>query len=171
MEFIFENNPKQNVANSTIGGSDPFNSRATYVDSPRRTRKTFPASVDDIEISRPASRQVRKKPTSKLTYVKSARKTKRKEFEWSWNKVGWMVCGVLFLRLILMDNGVLDYYDMEKTLDKNHYQLELIREENADLVTEIHEIKTNPRYQKKLAREHLGVIAQNEYLVLFAKDS
>ena len=70
-----------------------------------------------------------------------------------------------------MESGVIDYYEMENTLDKRGHQLELVKEENAQLVSEIHEIKTSPRYQKKLAREHLGVIASNEYLILFAKDS
>lgn len=172
MEFIFDNNPNQSTNRpSMMASGNTYNTTSTVVDSPRRTRKTVPTSVDEIEISNPRKRAVRKRASSKVTYVKSARKKKRKEFNWSWNKVGWMVCGILFLRLIFMDSGVIDFYDMERTLEKSDYQLELIREDNADLVTEIHEIKTNPKYQKRLAREHLGVIAKNEYLILFAKDS
>lgn len=171
MEFIFDNNRQSSSGNSGYGSNTM--TTTTVLDSPRRTRKSVPSSVDDIEISKPSASRAsaRKRATSKVTYVKSARKQKRKEFNWTWNKVGWAICAILFVRLIFMDNGVIDYYEMETTLEKNAQHLELIKEDNADLVTEIHEIKTNAKYQKKLAREHLGVIAQNEYLILFAKDS
>jgi len=70
-----------------------------------------------------------------------------------------------------MENGVIDYYKVENSIENNHQVLSLIQNENAELVTEIHKIQTSARYQKKLARDHLGVIAPGEYLILFAKDS
>ena len=172
MEFVFDNNSSSSAKPTMMASTNTFGGSSTVVESPRRTRKHVPSSVDEIEITdtrnlRPKKRQA----SSKVTYVKNTRKKSLKEFTWSWNKVGWLICAVLFLRLIFMDSGVIDYYDMENTLEKSEYQLELIKEENAELVKDIHEIKTNHRYQKKLAREHLGVIAKDEYLILFAKDS
>ena len=174
MEFIFDNDNTQRTSRPTMMASNnTFNTTSTVIDTPtRRTRKSVPSAVDEIEISDTRRKRTRKTAASKkVTYVKSARKKKKKDFSWSWNKVGWLFCGVLFLRLIFMESGVIDYYEMENTLDKRGHKLELVKEENAQLVSEIHEIKTSPRYQKKLAREHLGVIASNEYLILFAKDS
>ena len=81
------------------------------------------------------------------------------------------MCGILFLRLIFMDAGVIDFYKMENTLQETVHQLQLVKDENIELATEIHEIRTNPKYQKQIVRDHLGVIAKDEYLVIFAKDS
>lgn len=173
MEFVFDNNDTQHSGRPTMmAGSSTFNTTSRVIDSPRRTRKSVPTSVDQIEITDTRRKRARKKPSSKkVTYAKSVRKKQRKEFNWTWNKVGWLACGLLFLRLIFMETGLIDYYEMERTLEKRGHQLELIKTENRELVTEIHKIKTSPSYQKKLVREHLGVIARNEYLVLFAKDS
>jgi cell division protein FtsB len=80
----------------------------------------------------------------------------------------WICFGFLFLRLIFMENGVIDYYNMETALEYKHdVHLNLIAE-NKDLVKEIKLIKTSATYQKKLAREHLGVIDRDEFLILFA---
>lgn len=174
MEFVFDNNDtKHSSGPAMMAGSNTFNTTSTVIDTPRRTtRKSVPSSVDQIEITDTRRKRTRKKPAnSKVTYVKSARKKKRKEFNWTWNKVGWLVCGLLFLRLIFMESGLIGYYEMENTLNKKENQLELVKEENSELITEIHNIKTSPSYQKKLVREHLGVIASNEFLILFAKDS
>lgn len=69
-----------------------------------------------------------------------------------------------------MDRGVLDYYTMGQTIKTKHYNLELLKKENYDLEIEIQKIKSDRSYQKLLAREHLGVIASDEYLVLFSRD-
>ena len=81
-----------------------------------------------------------------------------------------MVAFVTLARLLFMENGVVDYYSLEATIEGKHEKLALVQNENAELVTEIHKIQTSRKYQKKVARDHLGVIASNEYLILFAKD-
>jgi cell division protein FtsB len=178
VEFRFENNGNHAGRRSarSATGRGFGSSTATSVDEPiKRTRRNVPAQVDDIEISdsRSPRRTTRKaSPPARISYPKSSRRnSQRIRFEWSWNKLGWMVCGALFLRLIFMDSGVIDYYDMENSLVENNYQLELIKADNKDVVSEIYKIKTSSRYQKKIVRNHLGVIAQDEYLILFAKDS
>ena len=70
-----------------------------------------------------------------------------------------------------MESGVIDYHSMHKTLESKQNNLKLLRLENAELIQEINKIKTSPSYQKKLARDHLGVIAKDEYLVLFSRES
>lgn len=119
----------------------------------------------------------RKRKTAKVSYLSDAKAPKRKkkaktkgDFVWTWNKVGWMICLGVFLRLIFMDRGVAHYYGMQDTLSEKKQELERVIEENRELVSEIHQIKVSPGYQRKLAREHLGVIAQDEYLILFAED-
>ena len=80
-----------------------------------------------------------------------------------------MIAGVLMLRLVFMDNGIIDYHNMQQTIQDKENQLVELREENASLVKEIKKIRTSSAYQRKMAREHLGVIAPNEYLVVFSK--
>jgi cell division protein FtsB len=43
--------------------------------------------------------------------------------------------------------------------------------ENKDLKTEITKIQLDRNYQKQLAKEHLGVIAADEFLILFAGEN
>lgn len=83
-------------------------------------------------------------------------------------KLGWLVISILSLRLIFMDRGVWDYFVSESNLDQMKVELKNLQNENRDLVTEIGKIKFDKSYQKFLAKEHLGVIAGNEFLVLFA---
>jgi hypothetical protein len=165
LEFVFNNKNANNTNNTELFSNSPI------IDSPRRLRKTLPSSVDQIEIVPPKKIVKRAPAPAKINYIGTGKKSKNRSFEWSWNKVGWMVCGVLFLRLIFMDAGVIDFYKMENTLKDTAHQLQLVKDENAELATEIHEIRTNARYQRQIVRDHLGVIAKDEYLVIFAKDS
>jgi cell division protein FtsB len=155
---------------SGIGSVSPTRTaKSTVVDTPvRRTRRSVPVSPADVEFVNPRKRTRRQTP-AKVKYVGN----KNKLFSWNMTptKLGWLVCFGLFLRLIFMDNGVLDYHRMENHISEKEYHLESVKQENAGLVTEIHRIKTVPSYQKKLAREHLGVIAADEYMILFAQDS
>lgn len=86
-------------------------------------------------------------------------------------KVFWAVCGVLVLRLIFSGGGVVDYYERNAHLNERVYEKERILVENEALRGEIELIKVNNAHQKKLVRDHLGFIAADEFLILFAKDS
>jgi cell division protein FtsB len=127
----------------------------------------------DVEFTEP-KRPAKRKTGPKVNYVKSVkkkRKSAKKKFEWSWTKAGWMMCGALVLRLVFMEGGVIDFNSMENTLIKKEHHLQNLRKENAELIQEIHKLRTSPQYQRKITREHLGVIAKDEYLVLFSRDS
>ncbi|MCO4754011.1 MAG: septum formation initiator family protein [Bacteriovoracaceae bacterium] len=180
MEFIFEDTEENSIrtpfsAKSTSDDTPMWSSPAQSVQAqaPAVRRKSVPTNTAEVEIAKPAKR--RKRKSADVNYLKNVKTPKKKQrqkekFNWTWNKAGWLVCFCVFLRLIFMDRGVSHYYQMQDTLESKKVELELIKEENAELVKEIHEIKVNPSYQKKVAREHLGVIAQDEYLILFAKD-
>jgi cell division protein FtsB len=182
LEFVFEDKsspgfssssrtataePMQMASNNTI-----FGSSMTQAPLSRRSRRSLPETVDDIELTGTRrKRSVKKTASSKVKYVsKPKRRSTATKFVWTWQKFWWMVAFVTLARLLFMENGVVDYYSLEATIEGKHEKLELVQNENAELVTEIHKIQTSRKYQKKVARDHLGVIASNEYLILFAKD-
>jgi len=89
----------------------------------------------------------------------------------TFSKITWVVIGVLTLRLISMDRGVWDYFTTENNLQNKRHELKSVQKENRELLTEINRIKYDKGYQKQLAKEHLGVIAADEFLILFAGES
>jgi cell division protein FtsB len=86
-------------------------------------------------------------------------------------KIGWSVIGLLVLRLICMDRGVWDYFATEGDIREKQEELSSIQTENKSLKTEITKIQVDKNYQRQLAKEHLGVIAADEFLILFAGES
>ena len=81
----------------------------------------------------------------------------------------WLFHGYLLVRLALSRGGVVDYYEKVALLQGRHYHLESIEDENAQLEKDIALVTSNEAQQKKLIRKHLGLIARDEYLVLFAR--
>lgn len=84
--------------------------------------------------------------------------------------LGWGFCLVLFFRLIFADNGVVDFYKKKDLIENRLSKLERLKKENEKTLFEIEQMEANRSYQKKMARKHLGVIARDEYLILFAKE-
>lgn len=189
MEFVFESDIKRGATPASpdiLATPGKFSSRENNMNQTlfgsghtdnsqrRKERRRLPESYADIEFNEIPKKIKKKTVGPKVSYVKPLKKrkvTKLSRIEWSWTKLGWLLCGLLVLRLIFMESGLLDYYSMHKTLENKQNTLELIRIENAELIEEIHKIKTSPRYQKKLARDHLGVIANDEYLILFSREA
>lgn len=87
------------------------------------------------------------------------------------SKVGWSVIGLLVLRLICMDRGVWDYFSTESTIKDKQNELSSIHRENKELKSEVTRIQVDKNFQRQLAKEHLGVIAADEFLILFAGES
>ncbi|MBT3982945.1 MAG: hypothetical protein HOE90_16420 [Bacteriovoracaceae bacterium] len=144
--------------------------------SNRSSRRSRLAGIEDIEFSGPLRKPPRKAPASISYLEKPAQKRKRagksgSKLEKIFVKLGWVSCLVLAFRLIFAGGGLLDFYNMDKVLVSKSRGLASIKEENQNLKDEIIKIRTNRKYQKKLARTHLGVISSEEYLVLFATDS
>ncbi len=109
---------------------------------------------------------VEKKPVVRSS-VKKAAKPKKNLLQ----KFAWSVVGLLVLRLIFMDRGVWDYFATESEIKDKQNELRLIQKENKSLITEISRVKIDKNFQRQLAKESLGVIAADEFLVLFAGES
>jgi cell division protein FtsB len=70
-----------------------------------------------------------------------------------------------------MDRGVWDYFATEGDIREKQRELKSIQDENKSLKTEISRIQLDKNFQRQLAKEHLGVIAADEFLVLFAGET
>jgi cell division protein FtsB len=187
LEFVFEDKSSQGFSQPAGNTAEPlqmssntnlFGSSMTNPigQSPtRRSRRSLPETVDDIGMTGTRRNRSPKKTSSqKVKYVKAPSKRKSKtgaKFVWTWQKFWWMVALITFTRLLFMENGVIDYYSLENTIKENQSKLSRVREENSEIVAEIHKIQTSPKHQRQVARDHLGVISANEYLVLFSEDS
>lgn len=109
---------------------------------------------------------VEKKPTVRHSTKKVTKSNKN-----LLPKIGWGIIGLLVLRLFFMDRGVWDYVATESNLEEKRQELKSIQVENSSLKTEITKIQTDRNYQRSLAKEHLGVIAADEFLILFAGEN
>ena len=85
-------------------------------------------------------------------------------------RLTWLFCGVLILRLIFTNGGVVDFYAKKERLELKEKELFSIKSENQEIVEEIDKIKNSSEYQKQLVRSHLEFIAPDEFLILFAKE-
>lgn len=85
-------------------------------------------------------------------------------------KGSWIFCGLMLVRLFFSQGGILDFYDQSKVLTDKKLELEQIRSENMALTREISRMQSDTGYQKKIVRDNLGFIAQDEFLILFPKE-
>ena len=136
----------------------------------RKSPKKPPAPVSYSKKST-ALVKVKAKPAPRTKVKRRSNLTKPLNVNDTVVKVFWAICGVLILRLIFSGGGVLDYYERKAHLESRVYEKERIVLENESIRDEIDLIKTNSAHQKKLVRDHLGFIAADEFLILFAKDS
>ena len=67
-----------------------------------------------------------------------------------------------------MERGVLEYWKMDSTLQEKLTEKNRINMENREIQQEVRRISLDKSYQRQLAREHLGVLAADEFLILFA---
>lgn len=137
------------------------------------TRKTV-ATGDQLEFST-ALRATPSRAPAKPAYTSAKRKVKTRKsndrFSQIMLKSAWAFCGFLLLRLIFSGGGILDYNERGAMLDARLHELESIKLDNQKTLAEIELIQKDSLTQKKLVRDHLGFIANDEYLVIFPKDS
>lgn len=86
-------------------------------------------------------------------------------------KLAWGAISLMVLRLVFMDRGVYDYYSTQSKIQDKNRDLQNYSRENEELKAEISRIHVDANYQRQLAKEHLGVIAADEFLILFAQDN
>lgn len=82
----------------------------------------------------------------------------------------WAFCAFMLVRLFFSQGGIMDYYDQSRVLGEKKLELEQIRSENMALTKEISRMLNDVGYQKKIVRDNLGFIAQDEFLILFPKE-
>lgn len=150
------------------------------ITSSRRRSVARPGSNEfTLPENRTRSRSTRRVSSPSYSSTKKTRKKavrKKSSSSSSQSLSGWKsklflsIIALLGLRLVFMNNGLIDYYKMEETLKNKEKEYFSIIQENKDLKQELKLIKSSRSYQKKLARENLGVISSDEYLVLFAQE-
>ncbi len=85
-------------------------------------------------------------------------------------KGSWIFCALMILRLIFANGGVTDFYSQKTTVNGKLSELASIKKENMQLVREIERMRSDIGFQKRLVRDNLGFIANDEFLVLFPKE-
>ncbi len=76
----------------------------------------------------------------------------------------------LGIRMTFMDGGILELKEKKNLVTSKSKLLKKISLENSELKSEILKIRKDNKYQRKLARDHLGVIAEDEFVILFEED-
>lgn len=84
-------------------------------------------------------------------------------------KTGWLASVALLAQLFFSERGVLDYYEKKEVWQEKVFESEFIISENLEIKNEINLIDEDGRYQKKLVRDNLGFIAEDEFLILFSR--
>ncbi len=86
-------------------------------------------------------------------------------------RVGWAIVLMCMLRLVFMERGVLAYMQMDGQIEAKQQEITRVQRENDDIGKEIRRITLDKSYQRQIAKEILGVIAADEFLILFAGES
>ena len=160
----------------------------TVVDSPRRR---FLDEQEEQEIIRPRARRAapqveyieesdeedevedeeEEEVQQRLPVKRAKPKLKPKKNIDTFSRVGWGIVGLLVLRLIFMERGVIDYLGMNSRLNEKKEEIAHIEKENSQISQEIRRLTLDKSYQRQITKETLGVIAADEFLILFAGES
>ncbi len=141
-----------------------------------RSERVSVAHPDDFEFIKKEDRLKRFEVPRERSLVKvpNAKSEKYDFTEKNWwtkklAKLAWIVYSILVFRLIFAENGMVDYFSMEKVLQEKREVLAGMVAGNKKIISEINKIDKDTTYQKKIARDYLGVVAKDEYLILFSK--
>lgn len=158
---IEENNSKRKRLSIPVASSSGISSS---IDSTARKRV---ARYEDVELV-----NVRKKKKSSFGTHFQYGKAKEKTIDIKKHvrRSPWYLFVALLMRLFFMDRGVWEYFQTHEQLEQMNREIVSGKQEIRQLQEEILLIRTSKSYQKKLARDHLGVIGADEYLVLFAQE-
>lgn len=132
------------------------------------TRRTVATSNAEVEFVRPARAPVKRTPEIGYTFTPAKKLNKKQSILMA--KIGWGFCVFLLLRLIFADRGVIDYYDLKSIVTSKVEEKTSILKENENIIKEIRLIQDDAAYQKRLVRDHLGYVANDEYVVLFPSE-
>jgi hypothetical protein len=88
----------------------------------------------------------------------------------SFSGLSFIVMGIFIFRLLTMEQGVFHYFSKSVELQILEQEVRHIQLENDEIVKDIKLSSSSARYQRRMVRELLGVIAEDEYLIVFAQD-
>ncbi len=161
------------TARSETGGPSFTTSGSLPATIPTRQRVARP---DDIDFTETPRRSTTKRVGDIVEYAPSSRSTSKRVAAAPTPYRAWMIKGawalvdIFALRLVPAKRGVMAYHQRLSILEGKTKELSQIHEENMGLSKEIELIKSDGTTQKKLVRDHLGFIAEDEYLVLFPRE-
>ncbi len=81
-------------------------------------------------------------------------------------KVMWIFSLILFLRLIFVERGILEFYFRRQRVQEKIEVYDKQVATNKKLKKEIERIERDVTYQKSLVRNNLGFIADDEYIIV-----
>jgi hypothetical protein len=132
------------------------------------TRRTVATTNTEVEFVRPGRAPVRRPAEIGYTFTPTKKLNRKQSIIMA--RIGWGFCVFLLLRLVFSDRGVIDYYDLKEiATDKFNEKIMLIKE-NESLIKDIRLIQDDAGYQRRLVRDHLGYVANDEYVVLFPSE-
>lgn len=134
-----------------------------------RTRRRRTSRIDDIELTGTRTRSAGILKKNKKKKVELKKIASPKNLTWK-QKLFWAFIAMTVLRLFFMERGIWDFYQNKLSIEGINQEITLLKRENSSLRGEIKKVRYDRHYQKQMARQHLGVIARDEYLILFAKE-
>lgn len=72
---------------------------------------------------------------------------------------------ILQVRLLSSDGGVGEWFALQSKLEQLHTQIQSLEKQNALLKKEVTALQSNPRSIETLARQKLGMIAEDEVFI------
>ena len=98
---------------------------------------------------------------------KSKSRSKKKGFRFSLDLVIGLIFFFMGVNLFFTSGGIIDLIQSKARIGEGEKYLSQVVNDNQKIKEEITKLQHSSSYQKKIAREHLGAIAKDEYLVIF----
>ncbi|MGB0452714.1 MAG: FtsB family cell division protein [Bacteriovoracaceae bacterium] len=164
---------------STVNSSSGYKQQTMNFSANKTASRTHVATHNmEPEFVRPkrAKRRVQanklpvKAKSTTPTKQRKKRKLSKKRTDLFY-KVSWGFLAIIALRLIFAERGILDYFALQDLIDHKKEMIVETQNENLELRREIVLIRKDAHYQRKVVRDNLGFISENEYLVVFSEES
>ncbi len=151
--------PNSRLNTRRIGTTSLPNSAPTRLSVGRVGQTTMTSSAPSVA-----------RAPSMISYGQQKKATwKEKLYKYGYYSL-WIFCLFLLIRLFIAERGIIEYYGLQSTMmNKIQVQKDIIKS-NKELLVEIGKIKNSNIYQKHIIRDRLGLIARNEYLILFSEE-
>lgn len=96
------------------------------------------------------------------------RSAKKSKFQFSLDMAIGIVFFIITVNLFFTSGGIIDLIQSKGRIMEGEKYLSTLEAENDKIRDEIRKLQHNSSYQKKIAREHLGAIEKDEYIVIFS---